>query len=172
MWIFRQNKASLLCISRCNRMNISRIYCLSNTLRPRRDGRHFPDDLFICIFLNENEWHSIKISLKFVPKLPINNIPTLVQIMAWCQPGDKPLSEPMMVVLPTHICVTRPQWINSFMPEQQRQLSVWDNILRCIFDKEMIMFWFEFHWSVFLWMGLVWVQLIITQHGSGQWLPW
>ena len=28
--------------------------------------------------------------------------------MAWCRPGDKPLSEPMMVRLPTHVCVTRP----------------------------------------------------------------
>ena len=84
---------------------------LINTLRQRQDGRHFPDDILICIFLNENEWHSIKISLKFVPKVPINNIPVLVQIMAWRRPGDKPLSEPMMVVLPTHICVTRPQWV-------------------------------------------------------------
>ena len=33
--------------------------------------------------------------------------------MAWRRPGDKPLSEPMMVSLPTHICVTRPQWVNS-----------------------------------------------------------
>ena len=46
----------------------------------------------------------IKISLKFVPKDRINNIPALVQIMAWRRPGDKPLSEPMMVSLPTHIC--------------------------------------------------------------------
>ena len=28
------------------------------------------------------------------------------------RPGDKPLSEPMMVSLLTHICVTRPQWVN------------------------------------------------------------
>ena len=27
---------------------------LINTLRPRQDGRHFPDDTFKCIFLNEN----------------------------------------------------------------------------------------------------------------------
>ena len=33
--------------------------------------------------------------------------------MAWRRPGDKPLSEPMMVRLPTHICVTRPQWVNN-----------------------------------------------------------
>ena len=45
------------------------------------------------------------------PRGPINNIPTLVQIMAWRRPGDKPLSEPMMVRSPTHICVTRPQWV-------------------------------------------------------------
>ena len=41
----------------------------------------------------------------------INNIPALVQIMAWRRPDDKPLSEPMMVSLLTHICVTRPQWV-------------------------------------------------------------
>ena len=33
----------------------------------------------------------------FVPKVRINNIPTLVQIMAWHRPGDKPVTEPMMV---------------------------------------------------------------------------
>ena len=84
-----------------------------NTLRPRQHGRHFPDDIFRCIFLNENDWISLEISLKFVSKIPINNIPALVQIMAWRRSGDKPLSEPMMVRLPTHICVTRPQWVNS-----------------------------------------------------------
>ena len=82
-----------------------------NTLGPRQNGRHFPDDIFKCIFLNENVWIPVKISLKFVPKGPINNTPALVQIMAWRRPGDKPLSEPMMVSLPTHICVTRPQWV-------------------------------------------------------------
>ena len=41
----------------------------------------------------------------------INNIPTLIQIMAWRRPGDKPLSEPMMVKLLTHLCITRPQWV-------------------------------------------------------------
>ena len=82
------------------------------TLRPRQNGRRFVDDTFIRIFLNENVWISIKVSLKFVPKGPINNTPALVQIMAWRRPGDKPLSEPMMVSLLTHICVTRPQWVN------------------------------------------------------------
>ena len=83
-----------------------------NTLRPRQNGRHFADDTFKRIFMNENVRISIKISLKFVPKGLINNIPALVQIMAWRRPGDKPLSELMMVILLTHICVTRPQWAN------------------------------------------------------------
>ena len=51
----------------------------------------------------------LKVHLKFVPKRPINNIPALVQIMACHRPGDKPLSEPMMLISITHIYVTRPQ---------------------------------------------------------------
>ena len=68
-----------------------------------QNGRQFADDILRCFFWN---------SLKFVPKGPINNIPELVQILAWCRLGDKPLSEPIMVSLLTHICVTRPQWVN------------------------------------------------------------
>ena len=71
--------------------------CSFNTLRQRRNGLHFPDDIFKYIFLNENMYILIKIPLKFVLKGPINNIPALVQIMAWHRPGDKPLSESMMV---------------------------------------------------------------------------
>ena len=69
-----------------------------NTLGPRQNGWHFPDDIFKCIFLNENVWILIKISLKFVPKVQISYIPALVRIMAW-------------VSLLTHICVTLPQWV-------------------------------------------------------------
>ena len=87
--------------------------CLFNTMRPRQNGRRFADETFKRIFLNENVRISIKISLKFVPKGPINNNPALVQIMAWRRSGDKPLSEPMMISLLTHICVTRPQWVKA-----------------------------------------------------------
>ena len=85
---------------------------LFNTLRPRQNGRYFPDDIFKCIFFNENVWIPIQISLTFVPKGPINNIPALVRIMAWRRPGNNPLFGPMVARLPTHICVTRPQWVN------------------------------------------------------------
>ena len=80
-----------------------------NTLRQRQNGCHFADDTFNRIFVDENVRILIEFSLKFVPKGPINNIPALVQIMAWHRPGDKPISEPMTVSLLTHICVTRPQ---------------------------------------------------------------
>ena len=82
-----------------------------NTLRQKQNRRHFADNTFKCIFLNENVWILITIWLGFVPKGPINNIPALVQIMAWWRPGAKPLSELMMVRLLTHICVTPPQWV-------------------------------------------------------------
>ena len=95
-------------------MDLGQLFSV-NTLRPRQHGRHFPDDLYKCIFLNENEWISINISPKFVPKGPIIDIPALVQIMAWRRSGDKPLSEPMMVRLPTHIYVTRPQWVKGLL---------------------------------------------------------
>ena len=36
------------------------------------------------------------------------------QMTSWRRPSDKPLSEPMMARLPTHICVTRPKWVNNW----------------------------------------------------------
>ena len=61
-----------------------------------QNGRHFADDIFRCIFMNEKLCILMKIWLKFVPKGPIDNNPALVQIMAWCRKGDKPLSQPML----------------------------------------------------------------------------
>ena len=56
------------------------------------------DNIFKCNFLNENIQILINISLKFITKGQINNIPSLVQIIVWCGLGDKPLSEPIMVI--------------------------------------------------------------------------
>ena len=105
-----------------------------NTLRPRQNGRHFPDNIFIFIFLNEDVRVLIEISLKFFPRGPINNIPALVQIMAWCRPGDKPLSAPMMVTLPTHICITRPQWVNLYWWKLSEH-SMWPLLILNWFDN-------------------------------------
>ena len=91
------------------------VWLTINALRPRQGGRHFPDDIFKWLFVNGNVWFFIKISLKFVPKVRINNIPALVQIMARCRSGYKPLSEPMMVSSMMHISVTPPHWGNEPM---------------------------------------------------------
>ena len=74
-------------------------------------GRGTMAAIFQMTFSNAFSWMKMSgFRLRF-PKGPINNISALVQIMAWCHPGDKPLSEPMMVNLLMHICVTRPQWL-------------------------------------------------------------
>ena len=76
---------------------------------PRQYGRRFTNDVFKCLFLNEKFGILIQISLQFVPNGPINNIPALVQIMAWRLPGDKPLSEPMLT-----------QFTDAYMRHQER----------------------------------------------------
>ena len=67
-----------------------------------RDKMAAISHMFKCIFFNENISISIKISLKIVSN---------VQMMAWRRSGDKPLFEPMVISLVTHINVTRHQWI-------------------------------------------------------------
>ena len=89
-----------------------------NSLGPRQNCHHFAHDIFKCIFLNENILILLKMSLKFVPQVRINNISALIQIMAWRRPGDKPLSEPILISLLTHICVARPQWVNKVVDTQ------------------------------------------------------
>ena len=133
-----------------------------------KNGRHFPDYIFKCIFLNENIWIPITISLKFVPKARINNIPALVQTMAWCRPDDKPLSKPMMVRLLTHICVAPPQWVKH----------------HCFCNVHFDMIWWIFHnlhccdGAFCLWINGIGQLLskyalqISLISGLISWLPW
>ena len=72
------------------------------------------DDNLKCIFLNENDRTLIQISLKFVPRSPIDNNSALVQVMAWRRTGDKPFPELML----THICGTMGRRVNSSCSEQ------------------------------------------------------
>ena len=53
------------------------------------------DDILKSIF-NECAWISITISLKFVPKGPIDYKSALVQVVAWHRTGEKPLPESML----------------------------------------------------------------------------
>ena len=86
----------------CNRINTS---------RKIQNRHHFPDNILQCNFFNENEKFSFKISLKFV------------QIMAWCQSGDKPLSKPMTNILLTHNFVTLRQWVQLNHPDIRAWIS-------------------------------------------------
>ena len=80
-----------------------------NTLRPRQNGRHFPysiSNAFSSWMKMDEFWLIFLWSL--FPVVQFTNIPALDQIMAWHRPGDKPLSETMMLSLLTHICITQP----------------------------------------------------------------
>ena len=71
------------------------LYCV-NSSPPGLNGLLFADNIFRYILVNEKFCILLEISLKFVPKGPIDNNPSLAQIMAWRRIGDKPLSEPML----------------------------------------------------------------------------
>ena len=101
-----------------------------NTLRSKQNCIHVPDEIFKYIFLDKNVWIPIKISLKF--NVPINNISALLHIIAWRWPGAQPLSETMSVKLPTHMCVTRPQWVKCnvlFAKWRQSYVSILTQII-------------------------------------------
>ena len=83
-----------------------------NTLRTKYKGFHFTDDILKWIFVNENVWIAINISLKRDTESRISKFLALVEIKAWRRTGDNPLSDPMMFSLLTHICVTLSQWVN------------------------------------------------------------
>ena len=78
------------------------------------DGEKLATILMTFKFISLNENHCIlnQISSRVVTLGPIDNISVLVQIMPWCRLGHKPLSEPMMAYLVTHISFIRPQWID------------------------------------------------------------
>ena len=133
-------------------------------------GQDIMADIFQCIFLNEYVCNSIKISLEFVPKGPINNIPALVQKMAWRRPGDKLLYEPMMVTLPTHYMVTllthwsvtRLQWVNSVAGRLHKFLVVhicnsiakgWDWFSQVIAFGIVLILLYSIYVYVWLYMG-------------------
>ena len=136
-----------------------------NTLRLRQNGCHFTDDIFKCIFLNENVWILIKISLNCIPKGRINNIPSLVQIMAWHQWGDKPLSESMM----DSLLINWPQWGKPSVCKHIKALTKWTTFCRLFpnaFSWETIcVSWLKFYWSLF-WR----CQFRIRHHWIWQWL--
>ena len=74
----------LLAATELHPINILHIY---HDMEPKLNVRHFADDIFKSSFLNENIWIWIKISVKFVSKGQINDVPVLVQILALTNDG-------------------------------------------------------------------------------------
>ena len=96
----------------------------------------FADDIFKRIFLNKNGRILIQISLKFVPRSSNDNKSALVQVMAWRQTGDKPLSEQMLTQFTdTYIWSSRGRWVNSLGPSdaiwRQRSGSPLAQVMAC-----------------------------------------
>ena len=70
-----------------------------NSSPPGQKAAILAENIFKCIFVNENDRILLQISLKFVPRSPTDNKWALVQVMAWRPIGDKPLPEPMIAQL-------------------------------------------------------------------------
>ena len=65
-----------------------------NSSSPGKNPRHFSNDIFKCIFMNEKFCFLVPISLKFVANGPKS---ALVLAMAWRRKGDNPLSESILM---------------------------------------------------------------------------
>ena len=89
-----------------------------------KNGHRFADDIFKCIFMTEKLCILIRISVKFVSKCLIDNIPTSVLVMAWRLTRDKSLYEPMMTQFLTHICGTRGRCVNQSISRVQGCLKI------------------------------------------------
>ena len=118
------------------------------------------DAIWQITFSNEFSWMTMN---EFRLGFHRINIPALIQIYAWHRPGDKTLSVPILVRLPTRICVTWSQlfkiWISYYSHGFMRDtvintLRPWqyclhfiDDIFKCISWMKMYEFWFRFHFS-------------------------
>ena len=104
LWVLAQFAVNIYC-------NRTRFYIQnfgSEKKWPRFRRRHFQMHIL--------EWRCLNLTKNG----PIDNIPALVQIMAWRRPGDKSLSEPMIVSLLSHTYVTGPHTdSNQYWPSRE-----------------------------------------------------
>ena len=99
--------------------SLNYIYHDANSSPPGQNGRHFTDDIFKCILMNEKNSILNRLSLKFDPKGLINNSPALVQIINCRRSGDKPLSEPMLTQLIHAYIRHYGRWVTSGLADFQ-----------------------------------------------------
>ena len=129
-------------------LSISQLYSIIATLKSEQNGWHFGEDIFKTFSWNNIYVILIWISLKFVPESPIVNKSALVQVMAWCSIGDKPLLKQMVVDIADatwhHIWL---YWVNKLRPEQNGW-HLADNILKSnfieVFSSDQAALWMVF----------------------------
>ena len=102
---------------------------LFNSYLSGQNGCHFTDRIFKHIFLNKNDRILIQISLKFVPKGPVDNKSTLVQVMAWPPTGNESLPEPMLT-----------QFTDAYMPHYEEMSLI---ISSAIVKQHSVLLHFE-----------------------------
>ena len=86
-----------------------------NTLRPRQNDRHCEDHIFKRIFLIEIYCICIRNSLKYIYVSRVQ-LSSCQGWFRWCLGAEQATSHYLKQYwhgLLTHICVTRPQWINT-----------------------------------------------------------
>ena len=105
------------------------------TLKPKQNCCHFTEFIFNCI-----SWMKIyELCFRFHWNFD-NNIPALVQIMAWHRPGNKPLSQPMTVSLLMHVSLGFNE-----LRAPERNVQPKNDLLLTYYLKSMYcVFWFRF----------------------------
>ena len=83
---------------------------VSTAISPWKNCHNLADEIFKCIFVNENFCILIWISLTFVHRDQIDNKSAFIQGMAWCWTRGKPLPKPMVA---QHKCGTRGRWVKA-----------------------------------------------------------
>ena len=77
-----------------------------------QNGRHLGRRHIQMNFLNKNDRIPIKISLKLYPRIPTDNKPSLAQVMAWRETGDRPLLEPILTQFTEAYMRHKGRWVN------------------------------------------------------------
>ena len=106
-----------------------------------QNGCHFAEVIFKCIFMNEKFCILIPISLKFLPKGPIDNKSTPVQVMAWRRAGDKSLPWTSADPVPWRIYVALggdvKLWTHKGHPMPHRSVKLWNTL--CEYFQETLL---------------------------------
>ena len=116
--IKKSKTAGIFCVTLSHGWQRMRKDCLSDINIWTHWGRDNMSAISQTTFSNAFIWmkmYEFLLNLKFYWSLFLRTQLTISSIGSdngsRRRPGDKPLSEPMMVSLLTHICVTRPRWV-------------------------------------------------------------